>query len=210
VWWQKVGSTYRFFDGDGDADFSEQGPRLLHFHSTSLGHIQAARIAGWEKLISENSSLPAVAIRVYDETGNLHSIRDLEHDSPMANAYDLEESATDASFMMTPAKEPRAAPITSTPTAGEHLPLAVEMPVSVEENEAQDNDTVEENGGQVILVDDTNAVEAEGQQVDLDTKLGKALQQVLGDSEDLNRFDKLQRRLKVKSSLGSGCHGRNI
>jgi len=26
VWWQKVGSTYRFFDGDGDADFSEQGP----------------------------------------------------------------------------------------------------------------------------------------------------------------------------------------
>ena len=47
------------------------------------------------------------------------------------------------------------------------------MPVSVEENEAQDNDTVEENGGQVILVDDTNAVEAEGQQVDLDTKLGR-------------------------------------
>ena len=82
------------------------------------------------------------------------------------------------------------------------MPLAVEMPVSVEENEAQDNDTVEENGGQVILVDDTNAVEAEGQQVDLDTKLGKALQQVLGDSEDLNRFDKLQRRLKVKKQSG--------
>jgi len=105
-----VGSTYRFFDGDGDADFSEQGPRLLHFRSTSLGHIQAARKAGWEKLISENSSLPAVAIRVFDETGNLHSIRDLGHDSPMAN--DLEESVTDA-FMMTPAKEPRAAQITS-------------------------------------------------------------------------------------------------
>ena len=68
-----MGSTYRFFDGDGDADFSEQGPRLLHFRSTSLGHIQAARKAGWEKLISENSSLPTVAIRVFDETGNLHS-----------------------------------------------------------------------------------------------------------------------------------------
>ena len=40
------------------------------------------------------------------------------------------------------------------------------MSVSVEENEAQDNDTV----------DDTNTVEAEGQQVDLDAKLGKALQ----------------------------------
>jgi len=104
--------------------------------------------------------------------------------------------------MMTPANEPRAAPITSTPTAGEHLPLAVDMSVSVEENEAQDNDTVEENGGQVILVDNTNAVEAEGQQVDLDTKLGKALQQVLGDSEDLNRFDKLQRRLKAKKQSG--------
>ena len=26
VWWQKVGSTDRFLDGDGDANFSEQGP----------------------------------------------------------------------------------------------------------------------------------------------------------------------------------------
>ena len=78
-----------------------------------MGHIQAARKAGWEKLISENSSLPAVAIRAFDETSNLRSILDLGHDSPMDN--DLEESVTDASFMMTPAKEPRAAPITSTP-----------------------------------------------------------------------------------------------
>ena len=115
---------------------------------TSLGHLQAARKAGWEKLISKNSSLPAVAIRVFDETSNLHSIHDLGHDSPLAN--DHEESVTDASFMMTPAKEPRAAPITYTPAAGEHLPLAVDMSVSVEENEAQYNDIVEDNGGQVI------------------------------------------------------------
>ena len=55
---------------------------------------------------------------------------------------------TDAYFMMTPAKEPRATLITSTPTAGEHLPLhvAVDMSDGVEENEAQlDSDAVEEN-----------------------------------------------------------------
>ena len=55
---------------------------------------------------------------------------------------------TDAYFMMTPAKEPRATLITSTPTAGEHLPLHVPVDMSdgVEENEAQlDSDAVEEN-----------------------------------------------------------------
>ncbi len=36
VWWEKVSLGYRFFDGDDDADFRQQGPPLLHFRSTSL------------------------------------------------------------------------------------------------------------------------------------------------------------------------------
>ncbi len=36
VWWEKVGSGYRFFDGDDDPGFRQQGPPLLHFRSTAL------------------------------------------------------------------------------------------------------------------------------------------------------------------------------
>ena len=121
--------------------------------------MQVARRAGWEKLISENRSLPALTIRVFEEACNLRctcdfqTSRELEgsvvgQGSHIANAsVDLEVSVTDAYFMMTPAKEPRATLITSTPTAGEHLPLhvAVDMSDGVEENEAQDSDAVEEN-----------------------------------------------------------------
>ena len=101
----EMASAYKFLDGDGDADFNQHGPRLLHFCST-LGHVQ---VASWEKLISENRSLPALTITVRDEGGNLRctrnfqTSRDLEgsvvgQDSHIANAsVDLEVSVTDAS-----------------------------------------------------------------------------------------------------------------
>ena len=68
VWWEKVGTSFKFFDADSDADFRPQGPPLLHFRSLSVHETQPARRKGWGKLIKEKIPFPATVVRVFEST----------------------------------------------------------------------------------------------------------------------------------------------
>lgn len=202
VWWEKVSSGYKFFDGDDDAEFRQQGTPLLHFRSTSLCEVQVARKDGWEKLIRDGVTIPARSTRVFDEQGSLLERRELC----------MSEAAT-------PAREPRSLVTTSTPAVGAHSVAVLDLsgidthdnhvtsdfPQAEPSLEGNENQVTSEAGtekheAQAILEfnDDVGCVE---NQAVLQTKLGSPIQRALGDSQALLQFDRLHHKLKTKRQM---------
>ena len=121
---------------------------------------------GWGKLIKEKTPLPATAVRVYDEDGNLCSFWEFETEEEeefelaCTQNQEAEKASLISSFnsegtgevvsqchlpdqVQTPAKRARACPSTSTPLAGKQTFVGVDL-LDCEE------DPIEEDG-QVIL-----------------------------------------------------------
>ncbi len=103
VWWEKVSSGYRFFDGDEDLEFRQGGPPLLHFRSTALCEVSSARKDDWVKVLRERVVLPTTSVRVFDEKGELCGRREFCSELPVCPA-------------VTPVKQGRGFLKTSTPT----------------------------------------------------------------------------------------------
>jgi len=146
LWWQKTQDGFRFFDGDSDPSFRTQGPPLLHHRSTTLEQIQVARREIWKEIVSHETSLPAITVRLFDEDGNfcgmkhsdtqdasalsmLGSLHNQHHldssmDVPVTSGFNC--PLTD---IATPTKRPRVVPMVSTPSTS-ILDTSVEVPVT--------------------------------------------------------------------------------
>lgn len=76
IWWKEMADSYVFFDGEDDLHFHPSGPKFKHFRQHDLKEIYSQKNATWEKLLQDNTPLPAPCIRLYSTEVKLVEIRE--------------------------------------------------------------------------------------------------------------------------------------
>ena len=69
VWWKKETNVFLFHDADKDPDTRPEGPKLLHFCSSSMKMTAERQDTAWRKVLATKTSLPTVFIRLFDDSG---------------------------------------------------------------------------------------------------------------------------------------------
>ena len=66
---KKETNGFLFHDADKDPDTRPEGPKLLHFRSSSMKMIAERQDTAWRKVLATKTSLPTVFIRLFDDSG---------------------------------------------------------------------------------------------------------------------------------------------
>ncbi len=80
IWWKQSPNGIEFMDSSSESHFRSEGPKLMHFRSTSITSLQTYLSAQWEKCLSQRSRIPLSTVRTYTNTGDLVSLEMLDSD----------------------------------------------------------------------------------------------------------------------------------
>ena len=75
VWWTRSDDGYKFYDADNDPNFHDEGPPVRYCRSTSIEDVFKESQESWKTIVEREISIPCAAIRLFDEHGDLISIR---------------------------------------------------------------------------------------------------------------------------------------
>ena len=65
IWWTQVSTMYQFFDGETNANFHQQGPRLEHYRDMSPKALNNMIQQHWQTIL-EKITIPTPYIQLYD------------------------------------------------------------------------------------------------------------------------------------------------
>ncbi|XP_066298089.1 uncharacterized protein [Branchiostoma lanceolatum] len=99
-WWYVTEEGVRFCDGPSHPDRLQAGPQMMHFRSSSLQSVQNYLKNTWQQCLEEEVTVPLEKIYVYEENGELQSIKKtdflvLETCPGVGAAGDMDEVAPD-------------------------------------------------------------------------------------------------------------------
>lgn len=220
VWWRKEGEYFIFSDADTDCGAQPVGPNLLHFRSNTLKDVAEVSKCAWQQILCNETSLPAVCIRLFDNHGNYtgrtyfhgytrDTFRNItlptltSEDSPSAlqsHCQILSESTDDSMLNLTDI--PNLSDVTQAPTTPV-LNKTISCLPRAESSTNKDSSHSFQIGNlhidSVIASTDTNISDTIG--TALKTKAAGQIQKALGYvDEDVQNLDKLRKRLKEKST----------
>ncbi len=85
VWWDSIDDEFVFFDGDEHENVRPEGPILYHFRSSSLHEIEMVSEETWKVIVENKIELPCLSLRIFDDDGNLLSVRDTVDQTQVSN-----------------------------------------------------------------------------------------------------------------------------
>jgi hypothetical protein len=68
VWWTRTTNGFHFYDGDTD-NSQAHGITLFHYRQQSVSDVEERRKTCWRNIIEQRITIPAYAIKVYDQEG---------------------------------------------------------------------------------------------------------------------------------------------
>ena len=75
IWWRHIVSGVEFLDGPEEMQGNDNGPPLHHFRTCTLKSEEQYLKNCWKECIMCDIPIPHHAVRIYDEEGNLQSIK---------------------------------------------------------------------------------------------------------------------------------------
>ncbi len=94
--------TSFFFDGDEHENVRPEGPIMFHFRSCSLHEIEMVSAETWKVIIEKKVELPCLSVRIFDDDGNLLSVRDTVDQTSVSNTCNEEPIDNSSGISSTP------------------------------------------------------------------------------------------------------------
>ena len=192
AWWNTMESGDVCFDDDGnDLESVHKGSCLLHFRTSELSDVVRRSKFCWDKCIRDQLELPIEVVRTFNEDGSFEAVSDVQpatqemevslNSSALCSELPplISPSGTEADFQITFMKPPT---VVSTPG-----------PSYCEEG-FQGTDEPDGGGSVDMAVDIPETVT----NCEFKSTVCKALGKLLGNSTELEEFDKIKHSTKSK------------
>ena len=75
IWWRHILTGVEFLDGPEERETNDHGPPFHHFRTHTLKSEDQYLRKCWKQCLSNQVPIPHHAVRIYDEDGNLESIK---------------------------------------------------------------------------------------------------------------------------------------
>ena len=201
TWWRHILTGVEFLDGPDERQSNGKGPPLHHFRTHTIKSEDQYLRDSWKQCMTNHVTIPHHVVRIYDEDGNLKSIKhtafleedDASDSSDEVDCEPLSNRTLDSDSPEIQDEEEEGEEVVDLQQVGEELMESIQDESSLAQPDNLLTPCIESTASKV---QSQIAIEATAETTKLKTTLAINVSKVLGETNEVKTLDKLRTTLR--------------